>query len=173
MKFIFLIVGFFASIGLNSCKHKQTEHSSSITPTEKKGTFIDIQEYYLRNHWNYPVEIKIDTIHQEGEQLSGDWAREIDTLVLKKKLSEWAMATFTYNVEACLLKQVTVTNESKKALFFYCNIYYYRKRDLSDSNIVAPIEGQGIVENSFYVRSERAYFSYDNQKLKFLHWFQS
>jgi hypothetical protein len=156
----------------SSCIQKQTEHPASKT-TDNKKTFTDtIREYFSRNHWNYPIEIKIDTIHQEGVQLSKNLTVNIDTSILKKQLREWAMTTFTHNVEACLLKQFTVTNENANRFYFHCDIYYYRKRDLSDTDIVAPIEGHGIVDGSFYIRSERPYFSYDTKNLKFLHWLE-
>ena len=74
------------SIGLKSCKYKQTVMTIPAMFYEKKSTHIDIQEYFTRNRLNYPVEIKMDTVLEDVDHVPEEGARESDSSSLKKNL---------------------------------------------------------------------------------------
>ncbi len=150
MKKLILI---FGCLTILACKEKSRQKEERITKR------ISITEFFKQNNWNYPNNINVDFIKEN-----------FDKNVISTQVKKWINSNYGKYDEATNIIVVDAISKSEKSSVITFRVTFYRPGEI-ENNMIIPIEGHGIVANSFYESTEYPKFFFMNDTLKFWKWY--
>lgn len=148
----------------SSCKDKRKPVEVQ-SHSQETGKLI---EYYKKNNWAYPIEIVTDSIKYSGSNKN----IIISPDSLKALFIKWYYSDKILDVHrkgGTVIYDIRIKWLSKSKAFINCSVDFYTEGEIKNG-MVAPMEGQAIIENKFLRQREAAVLILENSSLAFSKW---